>query len=211
MGKRTYYNFCPTSIQWGFTMISKVRILKLVLLMTLLLLCSYELRQVFEKFVAKDSYQMINELHFETLLAPVITFCPAVAWKKPGPFRNAQDFKESTFTWEEIFHPETLKVLKNESLYNIKLQYASYYGLCFVMQKLTPEKVSDYSFQIVVNESFDYNYYLHEPFENEYLLMSVYPYAVPIVNINANNNDGIGGADIIYEKVRCYQNYPRAQ
>ena len=143
---------------------------------------------------------MINELHYETLLAPVISLWPGTAWKKIGPFRNDHDFNESTYTWGEIFHPDTLKVLRNESLYTIKVQYASYYGLCFVLQKLTPEKVSDYSFQIVVNDTLDYNYYLHEPYENEYLLMSVYPYEVPIVNINAANDDFIGGADIIYEK-----------
>ena len=179
----------------------KVKVFKLILLLLLLVLCSLELIQVFKKFIRQDSYQMINELHYETLLAPVITFCPATAWKKIGPFRNNQEFEESTYTWDEIFHPDTLAVLRNESLYNIKVQYASYYGLCFVLQKLTPEKVSDYSFQIVVNDTLDYNYYLHEPQENEYLLMSVYPYEVPIVNINAANNDGIGGADIIYQKV----------
>ena len=178
----------------------KVKVFKLILLLLLLVLCSLELIQVFKKFIRQDSYQMINELHYETLLAPVITFCPATAWKKIGPFRNNQEFEESTYTWDEIFHPDTLAVLRNESLYNIKVQYASYYGLCFVLQKLKPEKVSDYSFQIVVNDTLDYNYYLHEPQENEYLLMSVYPYEVPIVNINAANNDGIGGADIIYKK-----------
>ena len=44
------------------------------------------------------------------------------------------------------------------------------------MQKLYQEKVSDYSFTMAVNGSLDYNYYLHNPYENEYLLMSVYPY-----------------------------------
>ena len=72
--------------------------------------------------------------------------------------------------------------------------------MCFVLQKLTPEKLSDYSFQIVVNNTMDYNFYLHEPLENEWLLMSVYPYEVPIYHINANNEDGIGAADIIYQK-----------
>ena len=113
------------------------------------------------------------------------------------------------------------------------------------MQKLTPEKVADYSFQIVVVNSMDYIYYLHEPDENEYLFMSVYPYrgkfisifiiflqqkiiyftkfvnkqnnesfinsflndliiyfifTVPLIYIDASNDDGIGGADIIYQK-----------
>ena len=30
--------------------------------------------------------------------------------------------------------------------------------------------------------------------------MSVYPYEVPLMYIDANNDDGIGGADIIYRK-----------
>ena len=36
------------------------------------------------------------------------------------------------------------------------------------MQKLTPERVSDYAFQIVVNNTVDYIYYLHEPYMNTY-------------------------------------------
>ena len=52
--------------------------------------------------------------------------------------------------------------------------------------------MSDYSFQIVVNDSMDYNYYLHEPNENEWLLMSVYPYEVPIKYIGQVHNDDIG-------------------
>mgnify|MGYP007023058769 CR=1 FL=1 len=105
---------------------------------------------------------------FDKLLSPSITFCPAPAWKSPGPFKNSGEFSNNTYSWEEIFHPQTLKVLKNESLYNVTQTYASYYGLCFTMQKLTPERVSDYSFQIVVNNTVDYIYYLHEPYMNTY-------------------------------------------
>ena len=93
-----------------------------------------------------------------------------------------------------------MEALRNHSLFTFKSQYSSYYGLCYTLQKLAPEQVSDYSFQIVVNKSMDYNYYLHEPHENEWLYMSVYPYEVPIYYINANNDDDIGGADIFISK-----------
>ena len=46
----------------------------------------------------------------------------------------------------------------------------------------------------------DYIYYLHEPYENEYLLMSVYPYEVGLKYIDANNNNGIAGGGIQYRK-----------
>ena len=86
-------------------------------------------------------------------MAPSITLCPGPAFKRAGPFLGEQEFTDNKYTWEEIFHPKTLATMKNESLFRIKETYASYYGVCFTMQKLTPEKVSDYSFQIVVNNS----------------------------------------------------------
>ena len=113
-----------------------------------------------------------------------------------GPFLNDEHFANSTFKAEEIFHPKTLELFKNDKIFVFKEQYSSYYGLCFVIQKLTPEKISDYSTQLVVNNAMDYNYYLHESFENEWLLMNVYPYEVKIYQMNAKNNDGIGGASI---------------
>ena len=107
---------------------------------------------------------------------PVITLCPGPAWKASGPFKNSEEFKQKTYSWEEVFHPKTLKALQNQSLFTISQTYASYYGLCFTLEKLTEEEVADYSFQIVVINTMDYMYYLHEPDENEYLFMSVYPY-----------------------------------
>ena len=151
--------------------------LKNLVLFLCIILCLYEFSHITIKTIQGDSFQSINELHFEELYAPVLTLCPAVAWKKPAPFINSfTEFQNATFSWEEIFHPETLKILRNKSRFHILETYSSYYGLCFTMQKLYQEKVSDYSFTMAVNGSLDYNYYLHNPYENEYLLMSVYPY-----------------------------------
>ena len=175
-------------------------ILKIVITAICISVFTFELIKVIIKGINQDSYQLINHLEFDYLKPPSITLCPGQAWKASGPFLNEYQFKNSTYSMEEIFHPLTLNALQNKSLFIVKEQYASYYGLCFTMEKLTPEHVSDYSFQIVVNASMDYNYYLHEPYENEWLFMSVYPYEVPINYINANNNDHIGGADIIIQK-----------
>ena len=39
------------------------------------------------------------------------SLCPALAWKKPAPFINSfTEFQNATFSWEEIFHPETLEI-----------------------------------------------------------------------------------------------------
>ena len=175
-------------------------VLKVVVLTLCISACALEIYIVLKKVIAQETFQSINELSFDELLSPTLTLCPGPAWKAPGPFVNEEQFARSTYSKEEIFHPKTLEAFKNESLFIFKEQYASYYGLCFVIQKLTPEKVSDYSFQIVVNDTIDYNYYLHEPLENEWLFMSVYPYEVPVQFFNVNNDDGAGGGDIIYKK-----------
>ena len=46
----------------------------------------------------------------------------------------------------------------------------------------------------------DYFYYLHEPHEENHLLMSVYPYEVTLIYMDAENQNGMGGIDIIYKK-----------
>ena len=46
----------------------------------------------------------------------------------------------------------------------------------------------------------DYIYYLHEPHEENHLLMSVYPYEVPLIYMDSANTNGMGGIDIIYKK-----------
>ena len=175
-------------------------VIKNLVLSVCIILCLYEFSHITIKTIQGDSFQSINELHFEELYAPVLTLCPAQAWKKPAPFINATEFQNATFSWEEIFHPETLKNLRNKSRFHIIETYSSYYGLCFTMQKLYKEKVSDYSFTMAVNGSLDYNYYLHNPYENEYLLMSVYPYEVSVKYMDASNDNHLGGADIFITK-----------
>ena len=87
---------------------------------------------------------------------------------------------------------------------------------CYTVQKVTAEKISDYSFQFVLNNTIgemsfyfygkhrklpilDYFYYLHEPNEEQHLYMSVYPYEVPMNYFGANSGE-FGSASIIYKK-----------
>ena len=60
---------------------------------------------------------------------------------------------DNKFTWEEIFHPVTLGKIRNREFYYTKETYAAYYGICFTVQKRTPERIADYSFQFALNSS----------------------------------------------------------
>ena len=81
-------------------------------------------------------------------------------------------FEKSTYAAEEIYHPDILKMLRNESAFTFKKQYSLYYGLCYTLQKLAPEMVSDYSFQIVVNVCFWTFYTYQSTFKQYYDYLS---------------------------------------
>ena len=157
-------------------------------------LSSILIQDVIQKNISGESYQAVQSQFNEKLMPPVLTICPGPGFKSSGPFMNKEHLLNVSYSAEELFHPNTLTKLRNTSLYNFKEQYSSYYGLCYVMQKLTAEGISEFSFEIVVNDGIDYNGMLHEPDENEWLFMNVYPYEIEMTNINANNSDNLGAA-----------------
>ena len=124
-------------------------------IVTFILLCllMYKFFTIFHKFIAKDSFQTVNELSFDQLLPPLITLCPAPAYKTNGPYLTPNEFLKNKYTWEDIFHEKTLIKLQNDSLFKIKETFAAYYGICFTVQKLTKEKISDYSVPILLNNT----------------------------------------------------------
>ena len=108
---------------------------------------------ILQKYISKDTFEAVNFSFYDKMLPPLITICPSLAWKSTNiTFRN-WNFSESIFTWEEIFHPKTLLSIRNESRFILSRAYTNYYGFCFTLQKLVPETVSDYSFQMVLNNS----------------------------------------------------------
>ena len=82
-----------------------------------------------------------------------MTFCPATAWKFSPPFLTEKDFQNSIYSWEEVFHPKTLEILRNGTIFSIKMTYAAYYGMCFTIEKLYDEPVMDWSKKLFMNKS----------------------------------------------------------
>lgn len=113
----------------------------------------FEIKTILKLALDKVSFEAIEYLNFEELQPPTITICPVPAYKGDGPFLNNITLKENSYAWEEIFHPQTLERLNNSTFSKIKQSFTGYYGRCFTIQKLSAEKVADYSFQIVLNNS----------------------------------------------------------
>jgi hypothetical protein len=129
-----------------------LQVIDVVITSILFSLFLYEFIVIVKKF-QKDSFSVVNVHNFEEILPPLITFCPAPAYKVPGPFLSENDFLKNKFTLEELFHPMVLEKLRNQSLFKVKETYAAYYGICYTIQKLTAEKISDYSLQYPLNNT----------------------------------------------------------
>ena len=96
-------------------MISLLKVIKLLVTAVCLAGFIKELIIIVEKSIGKDSFQAINQLVYKELLAPTITFCPGPAWKASGPFLSEEEYIKNKYHWDEIFHPVTLKALRNKA------------------------------------------------------------------------------------------------
>ena len=96
---------------------------------------------IIAKKVNVDTYQASNDIFYEKLKPAAITLCPGNAYKKPEPFLSYEDFNNSIYHWDDIFHPSTLTALFNESMFKTQRTFSFYFGVCFTFQKL--QEVSD--------------------------------------------------------------------
>ena len=62
-----------------------------------------------------------------------MTFCPWPLFKNQGFHYTSEGFKKNSFDLEEIFHPQGMEDLKNETLFLIKTTWTMFYGQCFTI------------------------------------------------------------------------------
>ena len=102
---------------------------------------------------------------------PSLTICPALAWKSREVITNQNTLKSKSFTLEDIFSPNTLKIITNQTLFFMKESYTTYNGMCYTIRKLLPVTAYDYSFEFMLNKSMDYVYLVHEPYIDEFYVL----------------------------------------
>lgn len=128
-----------------------------------------ELVKVGKKTIQRETFVAANDLALDKLLLPSITICPAPAWKKMGPFLTPHEMEESAFYAEEMFHPESLKAMKDETIFQFSPTNTIYYGRCHTIKNIDAGLAPD-PFKIMLNNSIDYIFYLHEPSEEKLLI-----------------------------------------
>jgi hypothetical protein len=149
------------------------------------------------QFINKDTFATVAVAEMEKLLLPSITICPGKGFKAYGYAFTEDEYEANTYQMEEIFTNNTLIDLRNVSKYSIKTMRSQYLGQCYTIQKLEEVTTSaDYSCKLMFKKVMDIAFYLHEPYEEEWLVLMVYPYEVIVDKIDVENDQGIGGAEV---------------
>ena len=192
------------------TLVGKCLIMGKVIKFVVLLICSgffiTELVKVGMKTIQKETFLTTNKVTFHELLLPSITICPAPAWKKMGPFLQPNELEQSAFYAEEMFHPKTLMEVQDERIFQLSSTNTFYLGRCYTIKNIDAGLVPDGdSFKIMLNNSIDYVFYLHEPSEEKLLVTSAnYEFANQLVEAT---NALWRGADLAVKK-ETYKQLP---
>jgi hypothetical protein len=153
------------------------------------------------QFINKDTFATVALEEMEKLLLPSFTICPGKGFKAYGYAFTEDQYEANTYQMEEIFTNNTLLDLRNVSKYSIKTIRSQYHGQCYTIQKLEEVTTSaDYSCKLMFKKGMDIDFYPHEPYEEEWLLLSVFPYDVIVDKIDVENDQGIGGIDVQVSK-----------
>jgi hypothetical protein len=106
---------------------------------------------------------------------PPITFCPWPAFKKRGFHFNRKLLDENTFGLEDIFQPDTVTVLKNKTIFEIKEVRNYYIGKCFTMRSLISFRKFEEGVYLQFKKTFDLTLFIHSIEDEFWINFAWYP------------------------------------
>ena len=152
----------------------------------------------FNQGVTSTSTEVVihDELKF-----PIITFCPAIAFKSKGYFYREEDFKAQVFSKEEIFAPESLLDFANKSQYIYKETRSELLGLCHTLEFLPKLDVQDWTLKpIRVKRGQDLKVFVHDTDEEFWLWRAIFPVSLEAVELKVNSSKNDVIADLLLRK-----------
>ena len=177
---------------------------KFLLVIVFFILFLLLMSDVWEKYRTKLTntgigYKSSDE---STKVLPCITIRPAAASKKHGFFYTKQDYEENTFNLDDVFHPETVERLSNESLYTIDHLNTLVYGKCHKLCYKNPVSPQQGE-QLVLKKQSDYIIYTLGVEEEFWLAMpSRFPYEIGLQYLDSHNDNGIISVNYIIQTIQ---------
>ena len=152
------------------------------------------IEDVWRKFSSNITTTGISYSVKDPLTGPYFTVCPLPGFRKQGYFFRRSEFFNNSFNLDEIFDPETVTSLKNESQYSVTEVLSLYFGRCYCIKKLQEDRLFVWRFKGL----WDTMVYLHTKGEEFWLVLAYFPMQDSSVNIDTHNNDGIRSADLSF-------------
>jgi len=122
---------------------------------------------------------------------PCMTFCPVPGLKKEGFYYRKEDLMNNIYIMSEIFSPNLVSQLKNQSLFEIEHTFSQMSGYCYTAcPKFKVKELKSFSFQL--NTSLDVKIFFHDKGSELWLSgYHEYPFEISSLTVDSSNSDGM--------------------
>ncbi len=176
------------------------QLLKAVTIVSCSLLFLIQMVEVWRQFINEKTFVAVSHVKLESLKLPELTICPIQAYKSvPKPW-NASILNAHQFSQEDIF--VDVDAVKNSKKLKLVEVPSRFYIMCQKVSMTGPVKAQDYSFAFRLKNLTDYIVYIHEPGEEFWLRLGIYPYEMTTVKLSSSD---VGSADIVLRKEMSYK------
>ncbi len=178
---------------------SYFKVLKCLVILFWSALFLLKMLEIWRQFLNNDTFITIDHEAFESMDLPVLTICPNRAFKTlPPNGTDSTQIKDHGFTVEDIFH--NADELLSNSAYELRETMARFFVKCHTIRVTSRARFQDYSNKYSFKKDTDYTIYIHDPGEEFWLLLGIYPYEITSVKVQANNSHGMAAADLLIKK-----------
>ena len=155
---------------------------------------------IFSLFVTGTKFLVSEE---GVKLMPCFSFCPLPGFKTGGFHYSKEDFKQNSFTLEDIFDSETVASLTNKSEYSITKTESVQIGICHTICPMKTFKPFEY-LPLYICINVDINIYVHSKGSDIWFIYMAFALETPLIRLDSHNSEGIIAADLMLAETKTF-------
>ena len=136
-------------------------------------------------------------------LLPCFSFCPLPGFKAGGFHYSRDDFKQNSFTLEDIFDSETVANLTNKSKFSIIEAESAQIGICHTICPMKKFKPFEY-LTLYIHLDVDINIYVHSKGSDIWFIYMAFALEIPVIRLDSHNSEGIIAADLMLAETKTF-------
>jgi hypothetical protein len=138
---------------------------------------------------------LYEQSHQVKKLFPCFTLRYLAPYKKRGFYYDFGQFKASTFSLNDIFEDESLSLVKNSSLFEIREINSLLHGKCYSLCPLTLMALNE-NIQLQIKNEQNFEILVYNRDEEFWLILPRFPLGIGSSRIEAKNSDHMVSADV---------------